>query len=389
MQLGHRVDLFRREPFRLFFPLGALLAWSGVLPWVLFGTGAISTWPGAYHALTMTESFLPAIAVGFLGTMIPRRAEAAPMSAMELGLATVGLVAVPMAMAAGAWLPAQIAYAAVLATMAQFAIRRLRRARRPPPPSFVFIPVGLLLGLVGAGLIAAFSLGAPAELLGAGRSLVQEGVLVSLVLALAPMLTPIVCHGTIAPAAQGDSPPRHTRPLHLLASLAFAASFAIEHAVSPRAGLLLRGAVVTTELLLAARLRVPPSVPGLHRRVYRLALALVPVGLLTAGAWPAWRLPLLHLTFVGGLSLLVFAVSVHVALLHTGHDRLASRRPWPVAAVALLTLLAMATRASAERLPDGYVTALALAAATWLMGVAIWAVFVLRLLLRRGPHATA
>src|ERR1022692_4014226 len=93
---GAYVEQLRREPFRILFPLGALLAWVAVLPWVLFGTGFIRTWLGTYHALTMTQGFLVAIAFGFLGTMLPRRTGAAPLTTVELLVPVAALVSVPI-----------------------------------------------------------------------------------------------------------------------------------------------------------------------------------------------------------------------------------------------------------------------------------------------------
>jgi hypothetical protein len=195
------------------------------------------------------------------------------------------------------------------------------------------------------------------------------------------VLTPIICHG--APLA--DPPPdeaRRLRALHLGLGALLLGSFAVQHGVSERAGLLLRGSVVAAEVTLAGLLRAP-SVPGLHRRLYRLALAFMPFGLLAAGARPAYRIPFLHLTFIGGFSLLVFAVSFHVVFLHTGRDALASRWPKPVATVGALTVAAALARASAERFPLHYFEALALASSLWLLGALVWGVFLVGLIARR------
>jgi uncharacterized protein involved in response to NO len=371
-------ERLRREPFRILFPLGALLAWCAVLPWVLFGTGVIRAWLGVYHALTMTQGFIVAMAVGFLGTMLPRRTGAAPFTSAELALVVAALVAVPLCLLGGHVAGAELAYLTVLATLVRFALRGVRRAGRPPHPSFVFLPLGLIGGMVGAILIAAGVLRAP-SLIAPGRALVEEGLLLSLVLAVAPMLTSIILHDRPQPPLAEDAY-RRQRALHLGAGALFFASFAVEYALAARVGVLLRGAVVAAEVVLASRIDRFPSVPGLHRRLYWLALVFVPLGLIAAGARPALRVPLLHLTFVGGLSMLVFAVSFHVVFLHTGRELLARVRPWPVAVVGTLVLLATAARASAEHFAEHYPTALALASSLWLAGAILWGVFLMRLL---------
>ena len=357
----------RREPFRLLFPLGALLGLLGVLPWLLFGAGLSRLYLGVYHAFTMTQGFVIAIAAGFLGTMIPRRTAAAPLSSFELVLICAALAAIPAALIADRVAVAELAYLAAVGTLAQFALRRIGRSGKSVPPSFVLIPFALSAGVVGALLLLASAFGAPAWTIAIGRGLVEQGVLVALVMALGPMLTPLIVEGEAA----ADATPRW---LYAIVGALFVASFAAEVAW-PRAAQLVRGALAALTIFFIANVARRPRVPGLHRRMYQLAMAMVPVGLLAAAARPAYRVPLLHLTFVGGLSLLVFAVGAHVTFLHTGRDALARRRPWPIALVAALTVAATIVRASAERVAAHYVQMLGLAAMLWLTAAAIWAIY--------------
>ena len=365
----------RREPFRLLFPLGALFALLGVLPWLLFGAGLSRLYLGVYHAFTMTQAFLIAIAAGFLGTMLPRRTGAAPLSALELVVLCGSLAAIPAALIADHVAVAEVAYLAAIGTLAQFALRRLRRSNKPIPASFALIPFALAAGVIGACLLFAAALGAPAWTIAVGRGLVEQGVLVPLVMALAPMLTPIILDGEPA----SDTSPKWP---HAAIGALFIVSFAVEVAW-PRTAQMLRGALAALVIFFFADVARRPRVPGLHRRIYQLAMAMVPIGLLAAAARPAYRVPLLHLTFVGGLSLLVFAVGAHVTFLHTGRDALARRRPWPIAVVALLTVAATIVRASAERVAAHYVQMLGLAAMLWLTAAAIWAIYLGPMMLSR------
>jgi uncharacterized protein involved in response to NO len=371
------MDLVRREPFRLFFPLALALGWAGMLPWFLFARGLSASWPGPYHALTMTEAFLAALAVGFLGTMVQRRAPGRPMSWIEIAALAAGLIAIPIALQLGRLAAAQVAFAAVLLGLAQFVVRRFRSrgaAGRAAPPSFVLVPIAMLAGLLGAAAIVAYQLDAASvAVLLVGRQLVQQGMMLALVLAIVPMVAPILATG----AVPADPPPRRAAALRALwagAGALLAASFAIEQWSSAPAGLAMRGTLCATAVAASGPWRSRRG--GLHRALFSLATWLIPAGLLGAAfAEPMQRIPLLHLTFVGGFSLLTFAVSTHVTLLHTGRAALAERSPWPVAAVGALMLLAMLIRAGAERMPHLYFESLTAAAALWLLAALVWAGF--------------
>ena len=42
---------WRAEPFRIFFPLGVVLAWLGVSHWLLYGIGLRATYSCELHGL--------------------------------------------------------------------------------------------------------------------------------------------------------------------------------------------------------------------------------------------------------------------------------------------------------------------------------------------------
>ena len=65
--------LWRREPYRVFFPLGATMAVAGIGHWLLHALGFLADYRSIFHSITQIQSFLTAFAVGFLFTMIPRR----------------------------------------------------------------------------------------------------------------------------------------------------------------------------------------------------------------------------------------------------------------------------------------------------------------------------
>lgn len=374
------LDAIQREPFRLFFPLGLAIAAAGVFPWLAFGRGWTYAWPGVPHALVMTQGFLLAMAVGFLGTMLPRRTRTAPASTGELALFAGALTVGPGALLAGATELGEGVLIVAFVTLARFAVRRFR-ARTTPlalPPSFVFIPLALLLGVAGAVCAVVGVAWAP-HWLGLGRSLAAQGMLFALVLAVAPMLVPVIVHGR---------PPGPTRSWRIdaLIALLFAVTFVGEEWLSGSLALLARGVLVAVALTLAG-VWTPGTRPGLHRALFRLSLLLVPMGLVAAGLAPERRVSLLHLSYAGGLAILTLATTVHVTVSHTGRAWLADRRPWLVAISAVLLFGATIVRVGLDHAGPHYIDALVLAAALWLLGVIAWGAFIVPMLVRPAAKA--
>jgi uncharacterized protein involved in response to NO len=371
-----------REPFRLFFPLAILLGIVGVAPWLLFWHQSVLVWPGGFHAQVMTQAFVLAAAVGFLGTMIPRKLQAPPMTAGEAATIAAALVALPVVLATGhavAPAVAQLAYVLSFGGTAAFLLRRRRRgaSQGALPPSFLFIPLSIGLGLTGAILWALASLvpDLPPWLGFLGSQMTYQGPLLGLVMAIAPMLVPVIVAPSGPPSAPG---PRFQAAV----AVAFAASFPVEAFLGPW-GLLLRGLACGAALYALCPPWARRAKAGLHRGLFRLALGLIPVGLVSAALIPERRVALLHVTFVAGLYLVIVAVSAHVVMLHTGRDRLADGRPWPLAAAAALALGAAVVRVLADRFWQHYFLLLALASVLWLLSAAAWGFFVVKLCYRQ------
>ena len=64
-------SMLRREPFRLFFPLGVALAWIGIGHWIAYWGGWIGSYSCLAHGLVQIQGFLFAFALGFLLTALP------------------------------------------------------------------------------------------------------------------------------------------------------------------------------------------------------------------------------------------------------------------------------------------------------------------------------
>lgn len=372
-----RGPLWRAEPFRIFFPLGVVFAWIGVSHWLLYGTGLRSTYSCELHGFVQMQAFMMSFAVGFLFTALPRRTRSAPPSALEMVL----MVAALSTTAAGAlderWWVAQAGYVAVFVILLQFAVRRFlgRGAGRRPPAAFVLIPLAMAQGLAGAAFIAAASSHAMAPWgMAFGKLLVEQGVFLCLVIGIGSLILPLMS-GSAPPADLGSSPRENRKAVaYGVAGVLIFASFVLEQSGWARGGAVLRAAVVAAALGVGAGAWRSPGKPGFHRRLVWLSVWLVPAGLLVSALWPDYRVPALHILFIGGFSLMAFGVATHVSLGHLGLDHLSSGRPPAVVALAIGFLLATAGRLAADA-SDTYFDHLSWAAAAWLLGSGIWLAF--------------
>src|SRR5262245_37682475 len=84
--------MWRREPFRILFPLGIGLAWIGIGHWVAYWAGWIGTYSCTAHGLVQIQGFLMAFALGFLLTAIPRRTASDPAAGTGIVAAALALV---------------------------------------------------------------------------------------------------------------------------------------------------------------------------------------------------------------------------------------------------------------------------------------------------------
>lgn len=362
--LSNALDRWQRDPFRLFFPLGAGLLVAGIAPWLLFGLSAGPYLP-AFHATAQVQGFLSAFAVGFLFTFIPRRTATAPPERWELVTAALATSGVVIAAFFGGWWLSQLAWLTVAALIARFVLRRVRV--KAMDPGLIWVPLALALGVAGTLMLSATPLlrGLP-WLHGTGQALLTQGVFTGLCLGIGRVLFPIMLHRHKAPPLT-----RAGVWFNTVAAALFVSSFAVE-VVAPRLGWSLR-ALVTLALVLFGLdgLRLP-SDRGLHRWALWLSAWMIPAGYLWLAAVPAHRLAALHLLFIGGFATMVIAVSTHVVLAHGGHATLIGGAPWPLRLALPLLVVAAAARAAMAIDPARLTLWSAVSSAAFLVATALW-----------------
>jgi uncharacterized protein involved in response to NO len=373
--------LLRREPFRILFPLGLLLSWAGVSHWLLYAVGVLLDYQPIFHAMAQIQGFLMCFAVGFLFTMIPRRTGTAPPSFGQVGVAIVAPVATTAFAWFHLWAYSQLAWITLALTVIFFVFSRFRASNsaRRPPNSFVWIPVGLLMGISGSLLTALLGVLGPDFQWAheVGRGLLLQGMFTAFVLGVGGLALPLMTRGDApadATASLGDS---GARLLHLLGAAVLVGSFWVGYAHSLRVAYAMRGAVVLLVLLIEIQLWRLPRGDGWNRWVVWLAGWMLPLGFWMAALFPLQHKAGLHLVFIGGYALLALAVSTHVTLGHGGYLSQLEGKTWQVAATAALLVAAIIPRALMEFDHQHFEMWMAAASFLFLVGTLNWMVFLL------------
>ncbi|NIO58201.1 MAG: hypothetical protein GTO33_02270 [Acidobacteria bacterium] len=376
---------WRRDPYRVMFPLGLLLAWTGVLHWVLHALGVLPDYRSVFHAIAQVQGFMTCLALGFLMTAIPRRTATAPPSRVELGAALTLPPLTTVAGWSGRLALSQVFWITLVVVFIAFVARRFlsSTAGRRPPNSFVWIPVALLMGLAGALLT-----GSPGFvgdeyfwLHQLGRLLLLQGMMLGLIAGVGGMALPLITRGDSPPDGLATGRDRAIRALHLLAAALLVVSFWIEIRTSAQAGLLLRAIVMFVLLVFGARIWRLPSKPGTHRKLVWLGSWMVPAGYALAVAFPEHKIVGMHVVFIGGFAMLGLSVALHVTLAHGDRPGEVNRRRGLVAVFGGLVLSAVVLRALVDFDSARFFVWLGLSAGTFLAATLLW--FLLALHSRR------
>ena len=372
----------RREPFRLLFPLSLLFGLLGVNHWLFYALGWMPSYSGLTHASIQLQTYLFGFIVGFLLTALPRFTASAPATSVELLLILSLLIAQAGLLLTRTWIAAEGCFIGLLMMLAVFAGRRVltRRSGISPPTEFVWIPLSLLYGVAGAGLLIVGQTGhLPSWLFRMAQSLAQQASVLGIVVGVSGFMGPRLMGRAFLQVTPSDVSPQQARQIrrrrlawHLVAALSFGASFVVEGLGAIGPAYLLRASAITAELVWTTRLWHPPTVPDLYVTYVWVALWMIVLGLWGAGLAPARRVVMLHFVFLGGMSLLVFAVSTMVVLSHAGEAARLQQPSWPLRLMGVGLVGALLTRVVAEWSPERFFPLLAVAAICWDVSAVSW-----------------
>jgi uncharacterized protein involved in response to NO len=364
------------DPYRIFFPLGIVLGVMGVLIWPVYYFGITQGYSGRAHAFVQTNGFLFAFIAGFLLTAIPRfTATQAPSKRTQYIMAAV-VTGCAVALEFQLFAIGNGLYVVAHFMLIGLAIPRFRRRQHHPPETFPFIGAGLIAGTLGALINAGIAWQiVPPSLDLLGKRLLTEGMVLLLVLGVGGFLGPRLLGFAALPKFAGefksDTADRKVF-LYKVAAVALLLSVIAEYGFGYAAMAFLRAAVATSVILSTIRpWRLPATRTTLAWSVW-IAHWLVILSLWLVAAAPRYRIDLLHVLFIGGFTLLIFAVGTRVTLSHGGHQLELERRSWPLRIALGTGMVAMLARVGAPFAAFSYFQHLAFASLFWTVGILFW-----------------
>ncbi len=376
------------EPYRLFFPLGVLMGIIGVGHWLAFAAGWTHSYSAFYHSSIQMQAYMSCFVLGFLLTAMPRFASAPHATPVELFLFAGLILAISIFLALGKWVASEICFMALLLSLARFAVKRFKARKssnpNPPPLEFIWIPIAILHGLMGTGLlIAGQTKNFPPWAIAVGKPMEEQGFLLSIVLGVGGFLAPRLMgrYQVIKPAEvekmKGVPSVRIQRIwIHAAAGMALFLSFCLEGVGVKVPAYCLRAIVVTVMLFWNRTLPFPPKVPDLFVKLLWISFWMVAAGSWGIAIFPQYRTAMLHLVLISGFSLMTFAVGTMVTLSHSGQSAELRKPLWVLKLVGLGVGFAAFIRLAAVFFPASYFIFLGFAAACWIAGGVGWLFFV-------------
>jgi len=373
-------QIVQKDPFRLFFPLGAVLALVGVAPWAmqLFEN---ASYPREFHRIFMIDGFLLAFVCGFLMTAIPRFTASFPAEKVEVLGVLTGLAGTAIAaFLLPPWAPFLFSALVVLVLM-EFAARRFAKRTSNPPYTFIFIGVGIAFWLAANVVQSLYFMGinVPVEIVGIANELFTNGAIMSLILGVGGRLIPGILGWQEIVSQQRKQYEKNEPfiglvPLEIWAAIGlFAASFLLQPLLPLVLCLLIRGGVTAFIAFKYWRIHQFPKTRSFLTWSIWASCWCLTLGYFLPALWPGGAAHAMHLLFVAGFSLLTLLISTRVSFAHSSRGTDDEKSARGILIFAGVLLLAMVTRVTASLWPKIYFHHLGYAATLWILGLAIWA----------------
>lgn len=364
------LSALKKDPFRLFFPIGWISSIYGAWLWVSLKVGWTTGFPAEQHSQIMVGGFLLCFIMGFLMTAVPKFTSTEPANFFELLLSTSIVCSLLWNGFTAETFNLNLSILFGLLFIVFFAIRRFIKRKNNPPDTFIFIGLALVLGITGISLILSST-----EIM-FGRALLFQGMVLSLVLGVGGRLVPGILGWTEIVMTQRDryenseSFFKMVPKINYFGVILFASSFVVEYFLFAELGRVLRAVVVSYIALKYWKLLSLPKKKTVHTFLLWTSCWSIFLGSCIYCVFPSVNT--LHLFYIGGFGLMTYMVASRVTLAHGGSGLDLEAKIFPLSVVGFCILLAGVTRVSVFIVPDSYFNHLAYSAMVWILGLVIW-----------------
>jgi uncharacterized protein involved in response to NO len=348
--------IIKFDLYRFFFPMGWLLGFWGAFLWILFALNFID-YPGALHPEIMMGGFLLCFVSGFLTTAAPKFTDSYPPTITDLRLSVIFTSLLFISLIFHEAVYFRFAVLLQFLFLAWFVGNRFFKRKSNPPVVFLFIGFGLLSGIAGNILLIT---GHFVEL---GRLLFLHAYVLSFVLGIGSRLIPALLGAEIS---------NFKMKTVFAVAVVFFSSFFIESFISSYYGSMLRSLIILLIAILAWKIHQLPKRKAFQSWGLWISCWSLVIGSLGANFFPDYRIHLLHLVFISGLSMLTLMIATRVSLSHGKHDMSLEMKSRQLQAAIFLFILAALARVSAGFIPTFYEYHLTCAALIWIAGLILW-----------------
>lgn len=359
------------DAYRYFFPVGWGLGVWGVFLWILFPIGWVQ-YPGQTHPDLMLGGFFLSFVCGFLMTAAPKFTSSFEPTLTEQRTAFALIALLISAVVFYSKIYFYSIVVLIFLFLMIFLIRRFLNRRSSPPDAFLFVGVGVFVGLAGSfGLLLGYTIGLSSFFFQLSRLLFLQAYIFCLVLGVGTRLIPALLGWTEGP--QISAPQKKRVKLFAILALVFITSYILEAADLGVWAQVLRTLVIGYIAFSFWKIHKLPARRGIQTWWLWISCWSLLLGQAAMVLFIDYRIHLLHVILVSGLALMTFMIATRVSLAHGKHDLNLERNSKVLFVGALLVSLAGFTRLSAGFAPHIYQSHLIYASYTWILGLVVWA----------------
>ncbi|MCB9060900.1 MAG: NnrS family protein [Halobacteriovoraceae bacterium] len=370
-----------KDPFRLCFPVALFFAFYACILWIGFALFDIGEYPGTRHAELFIGGFILFSILGFLETAIPRFTQTDFAKKRDIIMLVILTF---LAVLSTIFNQEKVFWVANLLGHLQlffFAFSRFRNRKSNPPYTFVFVGLGLVLGLIGS-LIVTTSLFINLSWENAsklGKVLYYDGLPMALIFGVGGRLIPGILGHTQIVNKQRQIYERpisflDTIPLSLyLMGILFIFGLSFDFFGKIVIAYIFKSIVIAFIGFKYWRVHEDPSESKWHGHIIRASCCFMMIATWTVVVFPDYALSIRHLIYISGYSLMTFLVAGRVVLAHSKQANMElEKRVFPYGVIGFIFILAALTRASAELVENSFIFHLGYAGLMFLIGLLIW-----------------